>query len=210
MFRTGNGKRTPEYMYQSSDTRRLGFELQCGPAMKLIFRVLLVIGAVVSVSSAQSLGDIARQTRAHAKPDTKVITNDDLPHALEPSAPPATTNKPDEKSSNDAEAGPDATQAAKDREKDLRDRFAKGKADFDLLTRELTVLQREYRIQTTEYYADAGTRLRDPKAFTEKSKKFEDDIATKQKDLDNAKRQIEALKEEARRAGLSSRLFDEQ
>jgi hypothetical protein len=111
----------------------------------------------------------------------------------------------DEKDKGTPKDGPEAV---KEREKEFLARYSKEKTEFDLLTRELSVLQRESQIKITEYYADAGTRLRDPRAFYEKGKQYADDIALKEKAVDAAKQRIEDLKEEARRAGLPTRLFE--
>ena len=69
--------------------------------------------------------------------------------------------------------------------------------------RELDVMQRENKLRTADYYGDAGTRLRDAKKFTDDDRKYQDDIAAKQKALDDAKTKLDQTREEARKAGAN-------
>jgi hypothetical protein len=173
-------------------------------------RILALVLALSALSFAQqsSLGDVARQTRTHRKPGAKVITNEDLPSAPVPATQAASSSSDKEAGESKEKESQDGAEALKEREKDFLARFAKEKQALDLLNRELNVLQRENQLQIAAFYADAGTRLRDPQAFAEKSKRFTEDIAAKQKAVEEIKQKVEALKEEARHAGLPSRLFE--
>lgn len=174
-----------------------------------VFAVVLLLSAL-SLGQQQSLADIARRTRTQRKPGTRVITNEDLPRSPSPGTAPAEDESVDKQAQEEKDKGTpkDGPEALKEREKDFLARYGKEKSELDLLTRELNVLHRESQIKTTEYYADAGTRLRDPRAFYEKSKQYSDDIAVKEKAVEAARQRIEDLKEEARRAGLPTRLFE--
>jgi len=179
-------------------------------------RRFLVGAALVSVlcgiSFGQSLGDVARANRAIAKKKAAhVYTNEDFPSVN--AAPPA---KPEDDANNTAKeeeaAKSDAKPSKGDGDKAAADSNAKAndaaaaaiaqqKEKVSLLARELDVLQREYKLQTVTYYADAGTRLRDPKDWTDQRKKFDDDITAKTNALADAKATLETMQEDARKSG---------
>jgi len=73
-----------------------------------------------------------------------------------------------------------------------------------LLTRELDVLQREYQIRAAAMYADAGNRLRNSGDWDKQDAQYKQQIADKQKALDDSKQKVEDLREEARKAGVPS------
>jgi hypothetical protein len=72
----------------------------------------------------------------------------------------------------------------------------------DLLTREMDVLNREYRLRAAAFYGDAGNRLRNSGAWDKEDSQFKDQVAAKQKQLDDAKKQLDDLQEQARKAGV--------
>jgi hypothetical protein len=78
------------------------------------------------------------------------------------------------------------------------------KGQLDLLARELDVQDREYRLRAAAFYADAGNRLRNSAAWDKEDSQFKDQIAAKQKQLEDAKKQLEDMQEEARKAGVPS------
>ncbi|HLV86547.1 MAG TPA: hypothetical protein VKV39_06180 [Candidatus Sulfotelmatobacter sp.] len=84
------------------------------------------------------------------------------------------------------------------------DRINSQKEQVDLLTRELDVLQREYQIRAAAMYADAGNRLRNQTDWDKQDAQYKQQIADKQKALDEAKQKMEDLQEEARKAGVPS------
>ena len=75
---------------------------------------------------------------------------------------------------------------------------------IDLLARELDVQNREYRLRAASFYADAGNRLRNSGAWDKEDSQYKDQIASKQKALDEAKQHLEDMQEEARKAGVPS------
>jgi hypothetical protein len=78
------------------------------------------------------------------------------------------------------------------------------KDKISLLSRELDVLQREYQLKVSEFYSDTARRAQNPNALFDDDAKYKQQIADKQKSLDDAKSQLTDLQEEARRAGASS------
>ena len=148
---------------------------------------LSVIGQTPATATANSAD-------AKAKPSDSAT-----PAAGEAKA--ATDNK-----ASDAKAGADAKapedpatkQAAA---KQWADKIATQKEQIDLLTRELDVLQREYQIRAAAMYADAGNRMRNSADWDKQDAQYKQDIADKQKTLDDAKQKLEDLQEEARKAG---------
>jgi len=75
---------------------------------------------------------------------------------------------------------------------------------IDLLTRELDIQNREYRLRAAAFYADAGNRLRNAGTWDKEDSQYKDQIAAKQKQLEEAKQHLEEMQEEARKAGAPS------
>lgn len=181
-------------------------------------------------SSGQSLGDYARQIRkspgAAAKP--KVFDNDNLPTtdklsivgapqpAAEPKAetaenPAAAESKPAAAASSTAAAKPSAPETTKapsdeatklEAAKQWQDKIDAQKQQIDLLSRELDVLQREYQLRAAAMYADAGNRLRNQADWDKQDAQYKQQIADKQKTLDEAKEKLADMQEQARKAGM--------
>jgi hypothetical protein len=99
-------------------------------------------------------------------------------------------------------------QSAEDRQKvfgDWKKKIADQKSAVDLQSRELDVMQREYRLRAVAVYSDAGNRLRNSSTWDKEDKQYKEQIAAKQKALDAAKQQLADLQEQARRAGVPSK-----
>jgi len=163
--------------------------------------------------SEVSLGDVARQLRAAGvkKPD-KVISNEDLLPADFRNGAVVTEVGPDQpaKAETSAKGKDDKSPDPKERDEEFRRKYLDRKKALELLERELSVTKREFNLQVAEFYADASTaNPNDPKAWPAKRKKGEDDIAEKQKQVDEAKQALENLKEEGRKAGASPRAFED-
>lgn len=179
-------------------------------------------------SAGQSLGEYARQVRKEpdAKPKAKVFDNDNLPkedklsvvgNATAPAPEASAESKPAETANaapgsqpkSEAAAPPADTskmdQAAKEAAwKQWGDKLAAQQQTIDLLTRELDVLQREYQIRAAAMYADVGSRLRNSAEWDKQDAQYKQQIADKQKAVDDAKQKLEDLQEEARKAGVPS------
>lgn len=82
------------------------------------------------------------------------------------------------------------------------DRINAQKQQIDLLSRELDVLQREYQLRAAAMYADAGNRLRNQTDWDKQDAQYKQQIADKQKTLDDAKEKLTDLQEQARKAGM--------
>lgn len=82
--------------------------------------------------------------------------------------------------------------------------LADQKGRVDLLSRELDVMQREYKLRAAEMYGDAGSRLRNETTWDKEDADYKQKIADKQKALDQAKAETDELQEDARKAGVPS------
>lgn len=203
--------------------------------MKKFFSSLVLFVAFLAVSAgAQSLADIAAQTRAKQKANTnaQVIDNDILPSVTDPSAygSPYEVKKDDASDKTDKKDGAKADEKAEKKNADAKDeagkkddqktaaaddkqeatdglkkRIESQEKEIAQLQRELDVDQREARLRAAAYYADAGTMLRDQGKFAEDSRKSQADIDAKTKALADAKQKLEDLQEEARKSGIPSR-----
>ena len=95
-------------------------------------------------------------------------------------------------------------QSAEERQKALqawKDKLAGEKDKVSLLSRELDVLQRERQMKYAEFYTDGARRARDPNGFATEDAKYKQDIADKQKQLDDAKHKFDDMQDEARKSG---------
>jgi hypothetical protein len=195
------------------------------------------LGQTSSQQDPSSLADYARKVHkdtgaAKAKP--KVFDNDNLPKDDKLSIvgeQPAPENKPaaptaaeeGEKSKTDGKAAPEVKTAAaakpapateddkakKQAEwKTWQDKLAAQKDQITLASRELDVTQREYQLRAAAMYADAGNRLRNQVDWDKEDAKYKQQIADKQKALDDAKQKLEDLKEEAHKAGVPSSMTE--
>ena len=196
-----------------------------------VFMVSILITAAGAQS--QSLGDYARSVRKDKKQTgEKHYDNDNLPRtdklsvvgqaAPEPEAaeqksqaptaedqqkPAATEEKTVEKKDEKAtkEDADKAEQQAK-QGKEWQKKIADQRNQVELLTRELDVLQREYRLRAAAMYADAGNRMRNQAAWDKEDTEYKQRIADKQKSVDDAKQKVEDLQEQARKAGAPANM----
>ncbi len=88
------------------------------------------------------------------------------------------------------------------------EKIAGQKDQIDLLTRELSVLQKEYQLRAAAMYADAGSRLRNSGDWDKQDAQYKQQIADKQKALDDANQKLADLQEEARKAGVPSSIAE--
>lgn len=119
-----------------------------------------------------------------------------------------TVSKP-EKPKSDAAAKSDGQGDKKDeaaeREKAnqaWQKKLSDQKNQIDMLSRELDVMQREYRLRAAAMYGDAGNRLRNSTQWDKEDTDYKQKLAAKQKALDDAKQELEDMKEQARKEGV--------
>jgi len=186
--------------------RRIGFMLAVD--------AVVVASALGAAAQSESLGDYARAVRKEKRPPAKqVYSNDNLPTSASISVVGAPAEeaepKPAVQPSEEKQKPPQKESKAEDKkasqsEQALPDQLSDQKKKIADLEKELDLLQREHKLQVADYYADAGTQLRDPKKWAEEDTKFRTDIAEKQKQLDEAKAQLQDTEEQARKAGVPS------
>jgi hypothetical protein len=172
---------------------------------------LLLAGA--SLASAQSLGEVARSTRkAKVQPTsaTKHYDNDNLPtteHLSIVGPAPATNSQSTDPNAPAAVQAPavDPKAAAEERERaanEWKDKIADQQKSIESLNRELDLTQREYRLRAVAQYSDAGNRLRNSAQWDKDEADFRKQLEEKQKAVDAAKKELENLQEQARKAGV--------
>ena len=175
-----------------------------------------------------SLADYARQIKKDSpqqpKSKPKVFDNDNLPKNDKLSVvgePPtvvaekSSEAKPADSTGNvpaatDKKSAPETKAAAAEDDqakrqaalKEWQQKLTAQKEQIDLVDRELDVLKREYQIRAAAFYADAGDRLRNSAAWDKQDAQYKQQIADKQKALDDAKQKLEAMQEDARKAGM--------
>ena len=190
-----------------------------------VLAVSAIIGAcaLAAVAQEESLGDAARAARKEKRPPAKMVyTNDNLPTTTVISVvgppPTATEEKPaaqempaakpqDEKekvaeneSQKDSKTSESKTAENKtpQTEQEWQYLMSAQKKKIADLEHELDLEQREYKLQVAQYYADAGTQLRDQKDWADREVKFRADITDKQKQIDDAKAGLKDMEEQQR------------
>jgi len=181
--------------------------------MKRILYLMIASLLLAGTLAAQSLGDLAREARKNKKPTapaTKVYTNDDLPATTtisvgDASAAPAAAA---DSSGKTAKAGAASIEDRSKLEAEWRAKFAEQNKLIAQLEREVDVLVRENKLRAATFYADARNRLLDEKKYAEDDRKYQADIAAEQRELLAARDKLENMRQELRRAGLSSSVAD--
>ena len=191
---------------------------------------VILAGTLVTAAGAQSqsLGDYARAARKDKDKDKKSVVkqfdNDNLPKtdtlSIIGNAPAQSTEEAKEsapqesdhaKAQTDKAAQTDKSvqtaprDEAAEREKAYKEwqkKIADQRNQIDLLSREMDVMQREYRLRAAAFYADAGNRLRNQADWDKEDASYKQKIAEKQKAVDAAKQHLDDLQEQARKAGV--------
>lgn len=191
-----------------------------GTNMKHIAYVGLA-GAILAASLAvparaqdQSLGDYARKVRQEKVKEqsaTKKFDNDNLPVndklsivGNAPATPDENNADADKSAEKTEEKTPESTAERQKVYDEWKGKIAGQKEQVDTLTRELDIVQREYRLRAAAFYADAGERLRNAAGWDKEDAQYKQQIADKQKALDSAKQHLEDMQEDARKAGVPS------
>jgi hypothetical protein len=172
-------------------------------------------------SEAQSIADLARQTRAkkqQAAAAEKVFTNDSIPAAPRSSTPAATPSAPAESAAvasaeeSESEQAAEGAEAAEEPaaaqeptyaelEAEYRKKFAELKQTLDTEERRLDVLQRELNLAQQQFYTDPSVAMREQYSRQEINTRMEE-LETQRAAVEKAKQDIEALETELRQKNL--------
>ena len=155
----------------------------------------------------------ASQSRKESCSGDHVYTNDDIaaPSESEPAKPvvaagtdaktaPDADTKDSDKSADKKDSKADAAAAAKSDA--LKQKIADQKKLVSDQEHDLSIMEREHQIRVAEYYADAGTQLREGDKWFQDEKQYQSDLDGKKKALDDAKAALDDLNEQARKAGV--------
>lgn len=154
-----------------------------------------------------SIADVVRQlqTQKAGTPARREYTNETLPRSGAITV--IGNARSDDKA--DKAANTKDMDKAKSRDGQPRSITADWQAKLDTqakeiadLEHELDIMQREYRLRVSQFYWDAGSRLRDDKKWSEEEQKYKDDVADRTAKLEAARAKLEDMKEEARKAGV--------
>jgi hypothetical protein len=129
---------------------------------------------------------------------------------------PADASKPEAKTVEGADKKPDSElkpgQSAEDRDKALealKNKLDGQKDKISLLARELDVLQREYQLKVSEFYSDTAARVQNPNGLADIDAKYKQQIADKQKSLEDANTELSNMQDEGRRSGAPSSVVEQ-
>jgi hypothetical protein len=171
-----------------------------------------------------SLGSYARALKKTKKEQaTKQFDNDNLPRqdtlsvVGSDSGASSSTNMPDQqgtpadsKSADPTKAGMPTTTAGQSQEQreqvydQWKQKLSSQQSEINSLAHELDLQQREYKLRAAEMYGDAGARLRNKEAWDKEDADYKQQMADKQKALDEAKQKLTDMQEDARKAGVPS------
>jgi hypothetical protein len=177
---------------------------------------IALIATVTAQAQTQPLGDYARavkKTKRAPEKSLKTYDNDNLPDAGKLSVVgPAATESPsvsDDKGDSSKKADDSAQmkdgQSSEDRQKaiaDFKQKIDDQKGKVDLLSREVDVLQRELQVKKADFNSSTARTVQNPRGFDEEEAKYKQQIAGKQKLLDDAKAKLSGLQEQGRKEGV--------
>jgi hypothetical protein len=191
----------------------------------------LFVGLAAAQSQEDTLGEYARHKKKEKQGQPapkKTYDNDNLPRDTqisvigpESSAPAAAaatdaSAAPQGDASTEPAANPKGTPRAatpedspEERQKiygEWQTKINEKKQALDLAQRELDLLQREYRLRAAAVYADVGYRLRNSAQWDKEDRQYKSQIEAKQKQADAAKQQLADLQNEARKAGVPTKM----
>lgn len=139
-----------------------------------------------------------------ANPDAAPAASADAAASAQPATPAAGQGDAAKSAAADKKPADDATAQKQKTFKEWQQKIQAQQDQVDLMTREIDVANREYRLRAAAFYADAGNRLRNASAWDKEDAQYKDQLAEKQKKLEDAKQQLEELREQARKAGVPS------
>ncbi len=182
------------------------------------------------------LGQTARDSRTRSQQSTrKVWTNDDFTSSAPKPTPkpvqkqqvdpygesPDTTTEPksteaQKTESQKKEAEPDKekpkaedpAETQKKLDNEWQTKIAAERAKIESSKRELDLIDREYRLKASSYYADPGNRLRDPKGWQDSEQEYRTKSAELKQQIAEGESKIADMQEEARKAGASHSAFE--
>jgi septal ring factor EnvC (AmiA/AmiB activator) len=181
--------------------------------------LMLLLAPAVVAQNQPSLGEVARLARRHKPapaPGERVYDNDNLPgkaivNTVGPAPVASDQAASDQSASSDANKEKSAVPSNDEQKKingEWTGKITQQKEEISRLERELNVLQRESKINAAVNAADLGTRLGNNAKYAEQDRQYQEQIAAKQKAVDDAKQKLADLQEEARKSGVPASARD--
>ena len=193
--------------------------------------IILVLSLSACTVLAQSLGEVARETRnAHHPRAKKVVTNDEIPSVDTMRTAPATAKtdaaegaegsddkaKPKAESKTgsekDAAKAPEAGSAAselakkdeeqKKQEAEWNSRFSLQRERISLQEREFKLAEQEYQQKQIAHMGDVNARVNNQQQYAEAERLDREELAQKQQKLNAEREKLGGMQEEARHAGV--------
>ncbi len=153
---------------------------------------------------AASINVVGDNSKPASDQDSKAADQDAKPDPDKPKNPDDAAKQEAPNGEKKPEAQLKAGQSAEERQKALdavKEKLAGQKGKISLLSRELDVLQREHQLKAAEFYANTPRRTQNPNGFQSEDAKYKQQIADKQKQLDEAKGKLSGMEDEAHKAG---------
>ncbi len=189
--------------------------------------IILVLSMGACTLLAQSLGEVARETRNAPHPRAKtVVTNDEIPsvdtmkttpaaaknnaaegaEGSDDKAKPKTESKAG--SEKDAAKAPEAGSAAselakKDEEqKEWNSKVSLQREKISLQERELKLAEQEFQQKQIAHMGDVNARVNNQQQYAEAERLDREELTQKQQKLNEEREKLNSMQEEARHAGV--------
>lgn len=157
-------------------------------------------------AAATAAAEAKSEAKAEAKPPAKSETTMEAQGEAKPEVKTA-----DEKGASASAPNPANEEATKQAAwKQWGDKITSQKEQIDLAERELNVTQREYQIRAAAMYGDVGNRLRNSTDWDKQDAQYKQQMADKQKALEEAKQKLDDMQEDARKAGVPESVREPQ
>lgn len=196
--------------------------------------IALAAASLSAQSQTQSLGDYARAVKkakssSQTKQAPKVYDNDNLPQKTPISVVGDAGSAPADQSadaSKNADGTPKQDAAASDKKKEpelrpgqpveerqkaldaWKDKLATEQEKISKLSHEIELAQREREIKAAQFYTNAAERAQNPNLLGREEEKYQQEIADKQKKLDDEKAKLSDMQDDARKAGAPDSMIE--
>ena len=176
--------------------------------MKIRLSSIVFLFTLVTSAAAQTtVADVAREYRKGKSSNARVMTNESLAlksassdSSMVAASSGSAASQPEAKPAD--KAVDDTAEGKQKLAEEFKGKIEAKKSEIAQLQRELDVSVRENKLRAATFYADAGNRLRDSQKYADDDKKYQAELAQKQRAIADAQQALEKVRDEARRAGV--------
>jgi len=162
-------------------------------------------------SAAQETPSTAASPEGKGASEAKSETKGETKGETKAAAAPQAAGQVQAQTTDNSPKTPDEEQAAKEAQwRNWSDKLDSQREQINLLSRELDVLQREYQLRAAAMYGDVGNRMRNQADWDKQDAQYKQQVADKQKALEDAKQKLDDMQEDARKSGVPASMREQQ